>query len=92
VILILGIGLVGTYRGRLWAGYWLGAALALGALVTFVHFVPTANQESPRIIFDSWVGLSAMGIVAVMITFGVVAALVTMAINAIRVGRASGHW
>ena len=45
VALILGIGLIGTYRRKLWAGYWLGAAIVLGAIVTIVH-LPTADQEA----------------------------------------------
>jgi hypothetical protein len=53
VALILGIGLIGTYRLKLWAGYWLGAALVLVAIVTIVHFLPTARQESPTVIYGS---------------------------------------
>ena len=92
VALILGIGLIGTYRRKLWAGYWLGAALVLGAIVTVVHFLPTAHQESPTVIYGSWAGLPAMGAVAVAITFAIVAALLLMAANAIRVIRATGRW
>lgn len=92
VALILGIGLWGTYRGKLWAGYWLGAAIVLGAIVTFVHFVPTANQESPAIIFDSWTGLPAVGIAAVAITFAIVIALLATAANAVLIGRRTKHW
>lgn len=89
VTLILGLGLWGTHRGKLWAGYWLGAAIVLGAIVTTVHFLPTAHQESPTIIYDSWSGLSLVGGAAVAVTFAIVAALVLMAVNAIRVGRAT---
>ncbi len=39
-------GIVLTAHGRLWAGYWLAVGLAGLALVTFVHFVPTADYES----------------------------------------------
>jgi hypothetical protein len=92
VALILGIGLWGTYRGKLWAGYWLGAAIALGAIVTFVHFVPTADQESPAIIYDSWTGLPAVGIAAVAITFAIVIALLATAANAVLIGRRTRHW
>jgi hypothetical protein len=92
VAVILGIGLWGTYRGKLWAGYWLGAAIVLGAIVTFVHFVPTANQESPAIIYDSWTGLTTVGITAVNITFAIVIALLAMAANAIWTGRRTKRW
>ena len=92
VALILGIGLVGTYRRKLWAGYWLGAALVLGAIVTIVHFLPTDRQESPTVIYGSWVGLPAVGVAAVAITFAIVAALLLMAANAIRIGRSTGRW
>lgn len=92
VLLILGLGLWGTYRGRLWAGYWVAAAVVLGAVVTVVHFLPTAQQESPAVIYRSWAGLSAMGVVAVGITFAIVLALVLMAVNAVRVGRSSRRW
>jgi hypothetical protein len=92
VALILGIGLIGTYRRKLWAGYWLGAAIVLGAIVTIVHFLPTAHQESPAVIYGSWDGLPAVGVAAVAITFAIVAALLLMAANAIRVRRAAGRW
>jgi hypothetical protein len=50
VTLILALGLWGTHRRRLWASYWLGAAIILGTIVTVVHFLPTPNQETPHII------------------------------------------
>jgi hypothetical protein len=75
--------------GRLLA---IGAALVLGVIVTVVHFLPTAHQESSIVIYGSWAGLPAMGAVAVAITFAIVAALLLMAANAIRVGRATRRW
>ena len=92
VALILGIGLWGTYRGKLRAGYWLGAAVVLGAIVTIVHFLPTANQESPAVIFGSWTGLPVVGMAAVANTFAIVVALLVMAANAIVIGRRTKHW
>ena len=92
VLAILVVGLWGTYAGRLRAGYWLGAAVVLGALVTYVHFVPTAQQETPAIIFGSWVGLSAVGVAAVVVTFAIVAMLLVLAVTAIRIGRRTGRW
>ncbi len=92
VALILGIGLWGTHRGKLRAGYWLGAAIILGTIVTIVHFLPTANQESPAVIYGSWTGLPAVGVAAVTITFAIVIALLAMAANAVWVGRLTKHW
>jgi len=92
VAVILGVGLWGTHRHKLWAGYWLGAALVLGAIVTVVHFLPTAQQESPSVIYNSWQGLDVLGVVAVANTFAIVLSLLLMAGNAIRVNRHSGRW
>ena len=92
VALILGAGLWGTHRGRLWAGFWLGAALVLGTIVTVVHLLPTENQESPSVIYGSWEGLEVLGIVSVGITFGIVVVLPLIGANAIRVGRRTGRW
>jgi hypothetical protein len=76
---------VGTYRGELRAGYWLGTAIVLGAIVTIVHFLPTAHQESPAVIYGSWDGLEAVGVAAVANTFAIVVVLLLMAANAIRI-------
>jgi hypothetical protein len=90
--LLLGIGPWGTYRGKLRAGYWLATAVALGALVRFVHFIPTAHQESANVMYRSWIGLDAVGIAAFVNTFAIVAVLLLMAANAIRVGVRTGRW
>lgn len=92
VLAILVVGLWGTYSGRLHAGYWLGAAVVLGALVTYVHFVPTAHQETAAIIFGSWVGLGAVGVAAVAVTVAIVVMLLILAATAIRIGRRTGRW
>ena len=47
VLSILLGGLLLTARGKAWAGYWLGASMVLGAIVTVVHSASTANQEAP---------------------------------------------
>ena len=88
--LLLG-GIVLTHRGQVWAGYWLAAAILLGAIVTQVHFGPGPNTESPGVIIDSY-GNRAVGITAVIITFAIAATLIVMAAQAIWVRRASGRW
>lgn len=92
VALILAVGLWGTYRRKFRAGYWLCAAIVLGTIVTIVHFLPTAHQESPGVIYGSWQGLAAVGAAAVGITFAIVVALVLMAANAVRIGRRTRRW
>jgi hypothetical protein len=92
VMSILLGGLLLTVRGTAWAGYWLGASVVLGIIVTVVHFVPTAIQESPTGIYNSWPGQPVIGALAVVITFAIVGALVLMGVNAVRVGRRSGSW
>ena len=85
-------GIAFTLRGRLWAGYWLIAAVALGALVTQVHLIPTADQESPSVIYHSWVGNPLLGALAVINTFAIIVSLIVMGANAYRVGRRSRRW
>jgi hypothetical protein len=90
VILLGGIAL--TIRGKLWAGYWLVAAVLLLALVVQVHLVPGAHQESPSVIYRSWVGHPLVGGLAVTNTVAILGCLVVMAVNAYRIGRRSGRW
>jgi hypothetical protein len=90
--LLLGIGLWRTYRDKLRAGYWLVTAVVLGAIVTIVHFLPTARQESPSVIYHSWEGLGSVGVAAVINTFAIVGTLVLMAGNAIRIGLRTKRW
>ena len=92
VALILPGGIALTLLGKLWAGYWLAAGVLLTALVAQVHLVPGAHQESPSIIYRSWVGQPVVGWLAVTNTFAILACLLVMAINAYRVGRSSGRW
>jgi hypothetical protein len=95
LVLVLSIllgGLLLTARGKAWAGYWLTASLVLGAIVTVVHFVPTANQESPAVIYGSWPEQPVIGALAVATTFATVGMLVLMGVNAVRVRRRSGSW
>ncbi len=90
--IVLGACLVYTFRGKLWAGYWLAAAIGLGALVTVVHFLPTEHQESPDVIYSSWPDWPIVGALSVITTFALVVALVSMAANALRVRYRSGTW
>jgi hypothetical protein len=94
LILVYGLllgGIVLTLRARVWAGYWLGTAILLGAIVTQVHFGPGPNTESPSVIIDTY-GSRAVGITAVIITFAIAATLVVMAVQAVWVRRVSGRW
>ena len=88
-VLLLG-GIWFTLRGRLWAGYWLGTAIIIGAIVVFVHFVGS-DAETPKMIIDTYDNLAA-GIPALVVLLGVVAILAVMAGLAVYVRRASGHW
>ncbi len=90
-VILLG-GIVLTVRGKLWAGYWLAAAVLLAALVVQVHLIPGAHQESPSVIYRSWPGHPLVGVLAVANTVAILACLLVMAINAYRVGRRSGRW
>ncbi len=88
--LLLG-GIVRTLREQAWAGYWLGTAILLGAIVTQVHFGPGPNTESPGVIINTY-GSRAVGIPAVIITFAIAATLIVMATQAVWVRRVSGRW
>ena len=88
-VLLLG-GIWFTLRGRLWAGYWLGTAIIIGAIVVFLHFVGS-DAETPKMIIDTYDNLAA-GIPALVVLLGVVAILAVMAGLAVYVRRASGHW
>jgi hypothetical protein len=94
LILVYGLllgGIVLTFGGRVWAGYWLVTAILLGAVVTRVHFVPGPNTESPSVIIDTY-GSRVVGITAAIITFAIAATLVVMAAQAIWVRRVTGRW
>ena len=88
--LLLG-GIAFSLRGRAWAGYWLAAAIILGAVVTQVHFVPGPSTETPGVIIATY-GNRAIGIPAVIVTFGIVVTLIIMGVQAIRVRRISRRW
>jgi hypothetical protein len=83
-------GITLTRRGRLWAGYWLGTALVLGGIVTFVHFVG-ARAETPAVMLASYDNPAA-GIPAVFLTFVILLSLIVMAVTAIDAARQSRRW
>lgn len=85
-------GLLLTVRGRAWAGYWLATSVLLEAIVVVVHFLPTARQESPAVIYGSWPGQPVLGALAVAVTLATAASLAGMGVNAVRVRRRSGAW
>ena len=90
-VILLG-GIVLTLAGKLWAGYWLAAAVLLAALVAQVHLIPGSHQESASVIYRSWVGHPLVGALAVTNTFVILSCLLIMGINAYRVGRRSRRW
>jgi hypothetical protein len=83
-------GLYLTYRGRLWAGYWLVIALASVALVVPVHVGPVAD-DSLEHIHSVYVQPLAF-FVALAILVSLFVSLVLLALTAIRVRVLSGHW
>jgi len=85
LVLLGGVAL--TLRDRVGARYWLVSAVLLAALVTQVHLIPGANQESFTVIYRSWVGNPLMGVLAVLNTVAILIALLAMAINAVRILR-----
>jgi hypothetical protein len=89
VLSVLLGGLWLTSRGKAWAGYWLGASILLEGIVTVVHFVPTPDQESPSVIYNSWPGQPVLGALAVAVIFVIVGALILMGGNAVGVRRRS---
>lgn len=90
---LLSVGILGTLRGRLWAGYWLATSIFLAALLVFVHFVgfEEGNAETPSIIamsHDSSVG----AVLALIDLFGLFVLLAALAFHSIRARQLSGHW
>lgn len=92
-VLLLG-GIVLTLLGRLWAGYWLGVAIVVGALVVQVHFLGGARGEYPGVIYGTYgqAGQAGPGVAALADLAATIAALLTMALNAVLVRRVSGRW
>lgn len=95
VYLVLVPGMVLTLRRRAWAGYWLGASIALAAVVVVVHFVPGPHTETPAVIYQSYERSSGKGFLGVLAVADVVAVLVALSalfLLAVRARRVSGRW
>jgi hypothetical protein len=84
-------GIVLSWRGRMWAGYWLVTAVVLGGIVVFVHFIPGSRTETPAVILGSY-DQPPVGIPALVVLYATVVSLVVMAVNAVVVARRSGRW
>ena len=95
IYLLLVPGISFTLRGRLWAGYWLGTAIVLGAIIVVVHFLPGPRTETPRVIYSTYarsVESTGAGVLALVDVFAIVVLVVLLALLAIRVRRLSGRW
>lgn len=89
-LLVVGIAL--TLRRRAWAGYWLATAILLGGTALWIHFLYGQKSESPSVIMRSYGDELALGIPALMILFGLLAAIVATAWQATHARRVSGRW
>jgi hypothetical protein len=87
-ILLGGIAL--TLRRSAWAGFWVGAAIVLLAIVVFVHFLGP-EAETPSIIWRSHGG-GLGGVLALTDLFALLAALIVLCLQAVDVRRRSGRW
>jgi hypothetical protein len=86
-------GILGSLRGKLWAGYWLTASILLLGLVSVVHFF-APRPETPGVIFHTYlaVGNTAAGVIAVAILFSILAVIGAFIILAIVAHRKLGRW
>lgn len=87
VYLILVPGIVLTLRRRLWAKYWIGAAIVLAAIIVVVHFVPGPETETPAIIFATYKegsGSVLAGVLALVDVFAIIASLFALLAVAMR--------
>ena len=88
VVLLGGIAL--TLLRRAWAGYWLGAAIVLTAIVFFVHLLGP-DAETPRVVWRTYDG--GIGpILALLDLAALIVALIALAVQAVVVRRRSGRW
>ena len=79
-----------TYRGRLWAGYWLALALVGLALVVLVHVGPVADDSVGHL--QRVYAHPLAFVVALAILVGLVVSLLVLALTALRVRVVLGHW
>ena len=90
VYLLLVPGIVLTLRRRLWARYWIGAAIVLAAIIVVVHFVPGQQTETPAVIYATYSESSGgvvAGVLALIDVFAILAGLLALLIVAIRARR-----
>ncbi len=88
-------GIVLTLRGRLWARFWLGLAIVVGAVVVGVHFLPGGRTETLGVIYRTYdrAGWSPVfGALAVADVVVIVGGLVGLGALAVRMRQRSGRW
>lgn len=84
------LGAVFTFRGRLWARFWLAWAAIAAAIVVIVHFVPGPQTETLGVIYRTYargVGNRGAGLLAAAGVLLIVAGLVTLIVLAVRARR-----
>lgn len=85
-------GIFFTMRGRLWAGYWLAAGIALNALLAFVHFVGSRGAaETPSVIAMTYRD-NLLRIPALIVLAGSFVVFFAVMLQALRMRQRSGHW
>jgi hypothetical protein len=83
-------GIFFTLRGKLGAGYWVGAGIFLAALVTVVHFI-SRPAETPSVIYNTYGG-GWQPVAALLVGVGIYLGIGMTIANAIVLRRAEGHW
>ena len=95
IYLLLVPGIIGTLRGRLWGGYWLATVVVLAAIVTYVHFIPGQEAETPDVIRRTY-ELSGAHTLAPLLSLLVLGAILGMLLVlgffAVASRRRLGHW
>ena len=85
------VGALLTLRGHLWARFWLVWPSIAGAVVVFVHFLPTGRTETLSVIYRTYErGLDnpvagALAAAGVLVIVAGLAVLIAMSVRARRV-------